>query len=118
MPGCDAGPRRYLRCCIAAKGRCMRPAPGRTDTVLSVVVDGEQAMVQARQRARQISSLLGFNQQDQTRIATAVSELARNAYQYARSGRVEFSVDLAASPQMLWVQVSDAGPGIRDLEAI
>jgi signal transduction histidine kinase/ActR/RegA family two-component response regulator len=75
-------------------------------------------MVQARQRARQISSLLGFSQQDQTRVATAVSELARNAYQYARGCRVEFSVDLVSSPQMLWVQVSDTGPGIRDLEAI
>ncbi len=96
----------------------MRPEPGQTDTVLSVLVDREQAIVQGRQRARQIASLLGFNQQDQTRIATAVSELARNAYQYARGGRVEFSVDLASSLQMLWIQVSDSGPGIRDLDAI
>ena len=47
-------------------------------------------MVLARQRARQIAGLLGFEAQDQTRIATAVSEIARNAFQYARrrQGRV------------------------------
>ena len=40
----------------------------------------------ARQRARQIGSLLGFGQQDQVRIAAAVSEVARNAFQSARGG--------------------------------
>ena len=85
--------------------------------VLSVKIKEEQDVVTARQRARQLSALLGFNQQDQTRVATAVSEIARNAYRYAGGGRVDFSVDLASRPQFLWMQVSDCGPGIRDLEA-
>ena len=45
----------------------------------------------ARQRARQIAALLGFDGQDQTRIATAVSEIARNAFRYAGGGKVEFA---------------------------
>ena len=48
----------------------------------------EEAVVVARQRARDVAEILGFDRQDQTRIATAVSELARNAFRYARGGRV------------------------------
>ena len=47
----------------------------------------------ARQRARQIAGLLGFEAQDQTRIATAVSEIARNAFRYAGGGEVEFALE-------------------------
>ncbi|MGC2659666.1 MAG: ATP-binding protein [Bryobacteraceae bacterium] len=86
--------------------------------LLSVNVQTEQDVVAARQRARQISALLGFDHQDQARIATAVSEIARNAHNYAGRGRVEFSVDLRSRPQMLWIQVIDQGPGILDLNVI
>ena len=57
--------------------------------LLTVALQYEQDVVVARQRARQISGLLGFDGQDQTRIATAVSEIARNAYRYAGGGKVE-----------------------------
>jgi signal transduction histidine kinase/CheY-like chemotaxis protein len=77
----------------------------------------EQEVVLARQRARQVAGLLGFDAQDQTRIATAVSEIARNAFQYAGGGRVEFLTDSGATPALL-VRVSDQGPGIKDLQAI
>ena len=72
----------------------------------------------ARQRARQLSALLGFGQQDQTRISTAVSEIVRNAYQYAGGGRLDFSIDLQGRPQALWMQVSDDGPGIRNVAVV
>jgi signal transduction histidine kinase len=84
--------------------------------ILTLELRLEHDVVLARQRARQISALLGFDTQDQTRIATAVSEMARNAYKYAGGGRVEFSVGEA--PPTLLVRVSDSGPGIRDLEAV
>ena len=47
-------------------------------------------MVLARQRTRAITRLLGFDVQDQTRLATATSEIARNAFEYAkgRPGRL------------------------------
>src|SRR5262249_25951730 len=69
------------------------------------------------QRARRIGELLGLERQDQTRLATAVSEIARNAFRYARGGRVEFSVEGQTSPQIMLVRVSDEGPGIADLSA-
>ena len=86
--------------------------------LLSVNIQSERDVVTARQRARQISALIGFSDQDQARIATAVSEIARNAYQYARGGQVDFSVLLRGRPQALRVQVTDSGPGIAQLETI
>lgn len=86
--------------------------------ILCVNIQKEQDIVTARQRARQLSALLGFSQQDQTRIATVVSEIARNAYQYARGGRLDFSIDLRTRPQFLWIQVSDRGDGIPDIHSV
>src|SRR5262245_48136454 len=86
--------------------------------IMSVEIRHEQDVVSARQRARQIAVLLRFDSQQQTRIATAVSEIARNAYQYATGGRVEFAVEGQAGPQSLLVRVSDRGKGIADLSKI
>ena len=86
--------------------------------ILSVNIKRELDVVMGRQRARQMSTLLGFNQQDQTRIATSVSEIARNACQYAKGGRLDFLVNLQSSPQFFWIQVIDEGPGIRDIDSV
>ncbi len=50
-------------------------------------------------------------------MATATSEIARNAYRYARNGKVQFCVELEP-PQRLEVVVTDSGPGISNLEEI
>src|SRR4051794_28672171 len=76
----------------------------------------EQDVVLARQRARQVAALLGFEAQDQTRLATAVSEVGRNAFQYAGGGKVEFAV--ADGPPRLLVRVRDHGPGIPHLQDV
>jgi signal transduction histidine kinase/CheY-like chemotaxis protein len=85
--------------------------------LISLEVRLEQDVVLARQRARQLAGLLGFDAQDQTRIATAVSEIARNAFQYGGGGRVEFLADAGPSPSFQ-IRVSDRGPGVRDLQAV
>jgi signal transduction histidine kinase/CheY-like chemotaxis protein len=85
--------------------------------IFCVQIRQEQDVVAARRRARQVAELFDFSQQDQTRIATAVSEIVRNAYQYAGGGRLDFSIDLHSRPQFLWMQVSDTGGGIGDLDA-
>jgi signal transduction histidine kinase/CheY-like chemotaxis protein len=86
--------------------------------LLSLSIANEGDIVGARQTARLMARRAGFSQQDQARIATAVSEIARNAFQYAGSGKAAFSVDLNAHPQILWVEISDQGPGIRDLDGV
>ena len=85
--------------------------------LLSLEVRVEYDIVMARQRARQIAALLGFALLDQTRIATATSEIARNSVQYAGGGRVEFSVDSGAAPAFV-IRVRERGPGIKDLQQI
>ena len=72
----------------------------------------EHDTVNARQRARQVARLLGFDSQDQTRIATAVSEIARNAFNYAHGGKIEFLVEGRTRPQLFVIKVSDHGSGI------
>ncbi|MGZ4788577.1 MAG: ATP-binding protein [Terriglobales bacterium] len=83
--------------------------------IMNIDISDEQHVVLARQRARQIAASLGFDLQEQTRIATAVSEIARNAYEYARSGRVEFAIRHGAE---FVISVEDKGPGIRELDAV
>ena len=77
----------------------------------------EQDVVLARQRARQIAVALKFDSQDQTRIATAVSEIARNAFQYAGGGMVEFRIDNNPEPTLM-ISIRDTGKGISNLNAI
>jgi signal transduction histidine kinase/CheY-like chemotaxis protein len=89
-----------------------------TPAILSLAIRYERDVVLARQRARQIAELLGFDAQDQTRIATAVSEIARNAFAYAGGGRVEFLLEGVTRPQVFVVRVSDKGRGIQNLDAI
>ena len=86
--------------------------------VLSVALKYEDDIVASRQRARQIAASLGFDPQDQTRIATAVSEIARNAFSYAGGGRVDFLVEGRTQPQLLVVRVADSGPGISNLREV
>jgi signal transduction histidine kinase/CheY-like chemotaxis protein len=85
---------------------------------MTVNVQTERDVVLARQRARQLAGLLGFPVQDQTRIATAVSEIARNAHMYAGGGKVDLLVENGAGPQIMTVCVRDHGSGIRNLDAI
>ena len=86
--------------------------------LVTLAIRHEQDVVIARQRAREIARLVGFDGQDQTRIATAVSEIVRNAFRYAKGGKVEFAVEGASSPQLLLIRVRDQGPGISDLSLV
>jgi signal transduction histidine kinase/CheY-like chemotaxis protein len=85
--------------------------------ILRLEVRVEHDVVLARQRARQIAGLLGLEAQDQTRVATAVSEIARNAFQYAGGGTVEFLAAWGPPPTFL-VRVRDRGPGVKGLQTI
>jgi signal transduction histidine kinase len=77
----------------------------------------ERDVVLVRQRARQIAALLGFDAQEQTRVATGVSEIARNAFEYAGGGRAAFLVEQHRHAAFL-VRITDEGPGIADLAAV
>lgn len=59
-----------------------------------------QDVVNTRQRGRHIAQVLGFEGQEQVRIATAISEVARLAISGARGG-IEFLLEEGASPALL-----------------
>ncbi|WP_027171748.1 ATP-binding protein [Methylobacterium sp. 10] len=86
--------------------------------LLASQVEHEDDIVTVRQRVRRLAEHLGFGVQDQTRIATAVSEIARNAHGYAGGGRVEYGLDLADGRQSLVIRIVDRGPGIPHLDEI
>jgi signal transduction histidine kinase len=86
--------------------------------LLTVHLAHETDFLLARQRAKQIATLAGFEPQDQTRIATAVSEIARNAFEYATGGRVEYFLDREPATPQLRILISDNGPGIPHLDSI
>ena len=84
--------------------------------VHSLMLANERDVVSARQRARSIAEALKFDHHDQIRIATAVSEIARNAFRYARGGTVTFSVD--PDDRLFRVAVTDQGGGIPHLDKV
>ncbi len=79
------------------------------NTILSIKLQQEQDVVLARQQARQIAALLGFDNQDQTRLATAVSEVVRETMYQVREGEVEFLLEGKSAPQLLQVRIRAKG---------
>src|SRR5580704_5149010 len=71
--------RRRNHCCDAAAMNVR---------LLKLPLTGETDIVLARKRTRRIAELIGFDSQDQTRITTATSEIARNALEHAKGGAV------------------------------
>lgn len=82
-----------------------------------IPIEGENDIVLARQRAREAARRLGFGAVDQSRIATAVSELTRNVVRYATDGRGDVQIRLIVLDGRtgLEILVRDEGPGIADL---
>lgn len=85
--------------------------------MLAIASDAD--IVHARQLARQLAAEAGLSAMDQSRVATAVSELARNVLRYATGGTGAASIALVVNESGqtgLEVVVKDDGPGIADIE--
>jgi serine/threonine-protein kinase RsbT len=94
------------------------PRPERqTEEAIEVNVLREEDIVAARGAVRDLARSLGFTTQDQIKLATATSELARNIVQYATKGKVTVRALKGASPG-LEVVAEDEGSGIADLEEV
>jgi len=76
----------------------------------------EADIVAARKHARDLAAALGFSLLEQVHIATAVSELARNALQYANGGELTLAPVVEGGRCGLELVCRDHGPGIPDLE--
>jgi serine/threonine-protein kinase RsbT len=81
-------------------------------------ISGEEDIVRARQAVRLAAQKLGFSLLDQSRIATAVSEITRNVVRYASDARGEMALHELVSTDRgtgIEIVVSDSGPGIPDI---
>lgn len=87
------------------------------ETLSSIEIKLENDVVLARQKARAIAAALKFDSQDQVRIATAVSEIARNTFQYGGGGVAEFRIEQEPE-RMLVISLRDKGKGIGNLDEI
>lgn len=91
---------------------------GSRRVALNVKADDETCVMAARGAAREIARELGFSVVDQVRIATAVSEIARNILMYADSGSVRVTECRDGNRIGLEVVAEDQGPGIPDVERV
>ncbi|MCP3029734.1 anti-sigma regulatory factor [Halobacillus sp. A1] len=83
-----------------------------------VNIKKEWDIVGARQLGRDIARKIGFGTVDQARIATAISELARNIYLYAGTGKICFEAIEDMNHKGLRIVAMDDGPGIKELSQV
>ncbi len=73
-------------------------------------------MILVRQRARDLAVKLGFSLVNQTKLVTAVSELARNMLDWGGGGIVRIEIINSGDRQGIRMTFEDRGPGIPDIE--
>lgn len=84
-----------------------------------VKIQKEWDIVGARQLGRELAKEIGFSTVDQARIATAISELARNIYLYANHGKISYEIIQAEEHKAgLCLIAEDEGPGISDISQV
>jgi serine/threonine-protein kinase RsbT len=89
------------------------------DAAERIAIESDGDVVTARQRARTLAVELDMPSTDQTLLATAISEIARNITTYATDGRGEVLIDVVRDQrgrQGVRLVARDEGPGIADLE--
>jgi serine/threonine-protein kinase RsbT len=79
-----------------------------------IKIRNDSDIISARREVRDISSKLGFSTTEQTLIATAISELARNILKYACEG--ELGVRVPPHTAKITISATDKGPGIKNLD--
>ncbi|GGG24916.1 serine/threonine-protein kinase RsbT [Lysinibacillus alkalisoli] len=84
----------------------------------SVEIVTEWDIVAARQLGRNKAKEIGFGTVDQARITTAISELARNIYLYARFGNIHIEWIEEGDKKGIKIIAKDKGPGIEDVRKV
>jgi serine/threonine-protein kinase RsbT len=82
----------------------------------TVTISTDTDVVTARQVGRDLAAHVGFSRGDQTVIAAAISEIARNILTYARTGEVRIRAEVDGEAPGIIVVARDNGPGIADIE--
>ena len=81
-----------------------------------IEITSEHDIVLARTAARELAGEQGFSIMVKTRVATAVSELARNVLLHGGGGRMEYELLNTNERKGVRCVFIDEGPGIPNIE--
>jgi len=81
----------------------------------SVAINSNADIVEARQKGRALAVELGFDGSDLTLIAAAISEIARNIVDHAKTGQIILNAASQGSKRGICIIAKDQGPGIKDV---
>jgi serine/threonine-protein kinase RsbT len=95
---------------MPASGPVSGPRP------VTLRIRSEDDVLRARTEARAFAAARGFTTVGQTRLMTAVSELARNIALYAGEGQIDLTP--ISTPAGVEIVARDRGPGIPNLDRI
>jgi serine/threonine-protein kinase RsbT len=82
---------------------------------MRVAIASELDVAKAVVHASRMSGDLGLGKTDQSRVATAASELARNILKYAGRGSVTLAPVQVGGRSGIEIVAEDRGPGIADI---
>ncbi|MCK5227194.1 MAG: anti-sigma regulatory factor [Desulfobulbaceae bacterium] len=83
---------------------------------MRIEITSDDDIVTSRTMAKDLAQKLGFGIVDQTKIATAISELTRNVVKYADEGILNIETVSQAGRVGIELICEDRGPGIEDIE--
>jgi serine/threonine-protein kinase RsbT len=109
-------PARAKSCRRALEALASAPSSRAAPTAVTLKIRVEEDIARARSEARRLATALGFSVAGQTRLMTAVSELARNIIQYAGEGQIDLAPN--HEPPGVEIVAKDRGPGIPNLDRI
>lgn len=83
---------------------------------IRVAIASDADIVTARQKGRELAAAYSFDKTEQTLIATAISEIARNIVEYADRGEMTIQPVEHHGRAGILIIACDQGPGIPDID--
>lgn len=102
-------------CCAAMRPFSSCIAGPLHDQATTIPIRSDRDIVAARRTGRALAGQLGFNSTEAVLIATAISELARNIFQYAGHGEIELTRLTRDERDGISLVARDQGPGIMNI---
>lgn len=87
-----------------------------SDPPIELTISNYEDVIFARQKVRELMQVMAFSLLEQTRIVTAVSELARNIVVHAKQGTMTARVVTENQKSGVRCVFEDQGPGIPDID--
>jgi serine/threonine-protein kinase RsbT len=85
--------------------------------LVDIAISQEGDIVRARGAGRDMCRELGLSEINQVKVATAISELARNIFHYAKTGSI--TLRRLTEPRVgIEIIAVDKGPGIPDVKLV